>query len=173
VRSGRFCGGRGTENWWAWVDLNHRPHPYQLSKGHLRRSAMACYLVGFPRQYKRFPSPRLSYQVLPVLIERGHKTGHSRVVRNRGVPGRGQASGSCWFFLFSVFFVSRTDRSRVPNEPRTSIVVELAYRSTLSSIQMPPDSSAMVNTSLSWVSDIPTGGIHRGIISRGFSNCDT
>jgi len=20
-------------DWWAWVDLNHRPHPYQLSKG--------------------------------------------------------------------------------------------------------------------------------------------
>jgi hypothetical protein len=76
------------------------------------------------------------------------------------------------FFIFG-FFLSRTDPSRVPNEPRITTVVEHTYRSTLSSSQMPPDSSAMVNTSLSWVSDIPTGGIHRGIISRGFSNCDT
>ena len=45
--------------------------------------------------------------------------------------------------------------------------------STLSSTQMLPDSSSMVNTSLSWVSESPTGGIHRGIISRGFSNLDT
>ena len=21
--------GRRANNWWAWVDLNHRPHPYQ------------------------------------------------------------------------------------------------------------------------------------------------
>jgi hypothetical protein len=22
------------KNWWAWVDLNYRPHPYQLSPIH-------------------------------------------------------------------------------------------------------------------------------------------
>jgi hypothetical protein len=43
----------------------------------------------------------------------------------------------------------------------------LAYRSTLSSTQILPDSSAMVITSLSWVSESPTGGIHRGTIGRG------
>jgi len=48
-----------------------------------------------------------------------------------------------------------------------------SYRSTFSSSQMPPDSSAMVNTSLSWVSESPTGGINRGIISRELSNFDT
>ncbi len=35
-----------------------------------------------------------------------------------------------------------------------------SYRFTLSSTQMLPNSSAMVNTSLSWVSESPTGGIH-------------
>jgi hypothetical protein len=38
-----------TEEWWAWVDLNHRPHPYQLSPRHCRWSATVCYLVDFPQ----------------------------------------------------------------------------------------------------------------------------
>ena len=46
-------------------------------------------------------------------------------------------------------------------------------RSTLSSTQMLPDSSAMVITSLSWVSESPTDGIHRGTIRRGLPNFDT
>ena len=24
-----LCPGRTFRNWWAWVDLNHRPRPYQ------------------------------------------------------------------------------------------------------------------------------------------------
>lgn len=47
------------------------------------------------------------------------------------------------------------------------------YRSTLSRIQMLPDSSAMVNTSLSWVSESPTGGIELEILRRSLSNLDT
>jgi hypothetical protein len=46
-------------------------------------------------------------------------------------------------------------------------------RSTLSSTQMLPDSSAMVITSLSWVSESPTGGMNRGIISLGLSKFET
>ena len=30
------------EGWWAWVDLNYRPHPYQLSTGQLLLSAAVC-----------------------------------------------------------------------------------------------------------------------------------
>src|SRR5215469_15736424 len=59
-----------------------------------------------------------------------------------------------------------------PQEP-CRIVLSWPQRSTLPSTQMLPDSSAMVNTSLSWVSESPTGGIHRGTISRGLSNFDT
>jgi hypothetical protein len=122
-------------------------------------------------------SPRLSYQLLPVLNEGGHKIGHSRVVRIRWLPGRGQASGSARalaFFLFCIFcFLDRPLTLSERYEPRITIVVERPYRSTLSSIQMPPDSSAMVNTSLSWVSESPTGIIHRGTISLALSNFDT
>jgi hypothetical protein len=35
------------------------------------------------------------------------------------------------------------------------------------------DSSDVVNTSLSWVSESPTGGIHRGTLNLGLSNFDT
>ena len=42
------------EDWWAWVDLNHRPHPYQLSKRYLRWSVVVCYRVDFPCQHRRF-----------------------------------------------------------------------------------------------------------------------
>ena len=44
------------------------------------------------------------------------------------------------------------------------------YGPTLSSTQMLPDSCAMVNTSLSWVSESPTKGMHLRIINRGLSN---
>jgi hypothetical protein len=46
------------------------------------------------------------------------------------------------------------------------------YRSTLSSSQILPDSSAMVNTSLSWVSENPTVGIESEILTRWLSNLD-
>jgi hypothetical protein len=45
-----------------------------------------------------------------------------------------------------------------------------AHGPTLSSTQMLPDSCAVVNTSLSWVSESPTKGMHLGIINRGLSN---
>jgi hypothetical protein len=80
-------------------------------------------------------------------------------------------------------FTGRAQRSPPPFTPyreRASVKAlalpalrPRSYRSTLSSTQMLPDSSAMVKTSLSWVSESPTGGIHRGIISRGPSKLDT
>src|ERR1035437_6818063 len=36
------------ELWWAWVDLNHRPHPYQLSPSHSIWSETICHRVDFP-----------------------------------------------------------------------------------------------------------------------------
>jgi len=51
--------GRTFGEWWAWVDLNHQPRPYQLSKGRLLGIATVCYRVEFPDQYGRsacFPS---------------------------------------------------------------------------------------------------------------------
>ncbi len=38
-RKVEFSGGRGKQShgkWWAWVDLNHRPRPYQ--------GALWCYM---------------------------------------------------------------------------------------------------------------------------------
>jgi hypothetical protein len=43
------------------------------------------YGVYFLRHYKRFPSPVLSCQLLPILIEKGHKMGHSKfLLRSAG-----------------------------------------------------------------------------------------
>jgi hypothetical protein len=60
------------------------------------------------------PFPRLSYQLLPVLIEGGHKTGHSRVVRHGEPRRRGQARGAAGFFYF--WFFSFPDRSLTRSE---------------------------------------------------------
>jgi hypothetical protein len=32
-----------TGEWWAWVDLNYRPHPYQLSAVFSLRTVTNCY----------------------------------------------------------------------------------------------------------------------------------
>ena len=48
-----------------------------------------------------------------------------------------------------------------------------SYRSTLSSTQIPPDTSAIVSTSLSWSRESSTGGIHRGIIKPFLPNVET
>jgi hypothetical protein len=42
------------EIWWACVDLNHQPHPYQLSSSNVVRLATICYRVDSPRHYRQF-----------------------------------------------------------------------------------------------------------------------
>src|SRR6266568_233654 len=48
-----------------------------------------------------------------------------------------------------------------------------SYRSRLSSTQIPPDTSAIVSTSLSWLRESSTGGIHRGIVKPLPPNVET
>jgi hypothetical protein len=43
--------GSRKEIWWAWVDLNHRPRPYQLSTGRLRRALTDCNRLQFASVY--------------------------------------------------------------------------------------------------------------------------
>ena len=63
--------------WWAWVDLNHRPRPYQLSTYDLRWSFTDCYSDDSQRWYRRFSPLLLCYLLRWFLIEGGHKIGHS------------------------------------------------------------------------------------------------
>ncbi len=49
LRRGSLRSATLSEGWWAWVDLNHRPHPYQLSSSNVIRRATVCYYVDFPR----------------------------------------------------------------------------------------------------------------------------
>src|SRR6266700_2372405 len=51
-----------------------------------------------------------------------------------------------------------------------STCLSALYGPTLSSIQMLPETSAMVSTSFSWVSESSTGGMFVGTIRLGLSN---
>jgi len=69
-----------------------------------------------------------------------------------------------------VLWEDRLGRSSLFANPNGLNWLSALYGPTLSSNQMLPDSCAMVNTSLSWVRESPTKGIHLGIINRGLSN---
>jgi hypothetical protein len=51
--------------WWAWVDSNYRPHPYQLPEDYLRPALMDCETLRFANVYAASSSIGRCYELRP------------------------------------------------------------------------------------------------------------
>jgi hypothetical protein len=85
--------------WWAWVDSNYRPHPYQLSPGRLRRAVKGCDALRFACVHAALVRVRVCYGLRPLAtdIDSGvHQIVHQLFLhQNRAVALAGMKGNPC------------------------------------------------------------------------------
>src|SRR6185312_9307186 len=64
---------RSRTNWWVWMDLNHRPHPYQgcaLTKTELQTRAVFHFTKNYPNNlYQHFRKRKHSRAIYKEVIQ--------------------------------------------------------------------------------------------------------